>query len=213
MTDKDCVSYKTVAALAIVSLVVISVLSFPLIAHAEGTEETTESAIDTEQNERLNNLEIRLEELGYQINDAGTAIESINVQLETAEAERLTVSQQLELLLIGINDEIELLNTVVTDTASVALGLEQSLPVIDTDMKQLNQLTVSGNASIDAFSTSIKTDMQNISETSIEEFNTTLLRTNTLLSYLFVLLLFLLVLMIAFFIGSVIKNIINRNVL
>lgn len=213
MRNRDCVPYFYIAAIA---FVLVFLFSVPLVVRAEETaEEITET--DSEQNKRLNNLELRLEELGYQMNDTGTAIEAITSQLEE---ERLTISQQLELLLIGVNDELTLLDSVQLSVADIADSLQQFLPAVSTDVvtvrddvKQLNELTVSGNASINSFNDSIKTDMKNISETSIEEFNTTLLRTNMLLSYLFVLMLILLVLMITYFIGAVIKNTIKKSIL
>lgn len=213
MRNRDCVPYFYIAAIA---FVLVFLFSVPLVVRAEETaEEITET--DSEQNKRLNSLELRLEELGYQMNDTGTAIEAITSQLEE---ERLTISQQLELLLIGVNDELTLLDSVQLSAADIADSLQQFLPAVSTDVvtvrddvKQLNELTVSGNASINSFNDSIKTDMKNISETSIEEFNTTLLRTNMLLSYLFVLMLILLVLMITYFIGAVIRNTIKKSIL
>lgn len=213
MSNRDCVSYWCVAVIAFVCLLLFSV---PLVVHAEETVETTETETDLEQDKRLNNLELRLEELGYQINDAGTAIEAITSQMEE---ERLSISQQLELLLIGVNDELTLLDSIQLSAIDITANLQQFLPAISTDaitvrddVKQLNALTVSGNASIDSFSDSIKADMKNISEASIEEFNTTLLRTNLLLSYLFVIMLILLVLMITYGIGAVIRNIIKKSI-
>lgn len=213
MRNRDCVPYFYIAAIA---FVLVFLFSVPLVVRAEETaEEITET--DSEQNKRLNSLELRLEELGYQMNDTGTAIEAITSQLEE---ERLTISQQLELLLIGVNDELTLLDSVQLSVSDIADSLHQFLPAVSTDVvtvrddvKQLNELTVSGNASINSFNDSIKTDMKNISETSIEEFNTTLLRTNMLLSYLFVLMLILLVLMITYFIGAVIRNTIKKSIL
>ena len=180
----------------------------------------SETLTDSEQNERLNNLEIRLEELGYSVNEARDSINAINERFELLEQERLEIRDQLDLIIIGLDDlctySIEYLGnfdsavtvsqTADTDTLSV---LNQ---IYDSSV-ELNENTVSGNAIVTAFGDNIKTDMQNISETSINEFNETLLKTNTLLSYLFVLILFLLVLMVAYGVGSIIQNIIKRNVL
>ena len=58
------------------SIVVIClVILFPFVTHAG--EITEETAMDTEQNERLNSLEIRLQELGYQINEITGTLEEV----------------------------------------------------------------------------------------------------------------------------------------
>ena len=209
------VFYMLLAVLILVSVVISSTA----VVHAEEIVES-EILTDSEQNERLNNLEIRLEELGYSVNEARDSINAINERFELLEQERLEIRDQLDLIIIGLDDlctySIEYLGnfdsavtvsqTADTDTLSV---LNQ---IYDSSV-ELNENTVSGNAIVTAFGDNIKTDMQNISETSINEFNETLLKTNTLLSYLFVLILFLLVLMIAYGVGSIIQNIIKRNVL
>lgn len=209
------VFYMLLAVLIVVSVVISSTA----VVHAEEIVES-ETLTDSEQNERLNNLEIRLEELGYSVNEVRDSINAINERFELLEQERLEIRDQLDLIIIGLDDlctySIEYLGnfdsavtvsqTADTDTLSV---LNQ---IYDSSV-ELNENTVSGNAIVTAFGDNIKTDMQNISETSINEFNETLLKTNTLLSYLFVLILFLLVLMIAYGVGSIIQNIIKRNVL
>lgn len=209
------VFYMLLAVLIVVSVVISSTA----VVHAEEIVES-ETLTDSEQNERLNNLEIRLEELGYSVNEARDSINAINERFELLEQERLEIRDQLDLIIIGLDDlctySIEYLGnfdsavtvsqTADTDTLSV---LNQ---IYDSSV-ELNENTVSGNAIVTAFGDNIKTDMQNISETSINEFNETLLKTNTLLSYLFVLILFLLVLMVAYGVGSIIQNIIKRNVL
>lgn len=209
------VFYMLLAVLILVSVVISSTA----VVHAEEIVES-ETLTDSEQNERLNNLEIRLEELGYSVNEVRDSINAINERFELLEQERLEIRDQLDLIIIGLDDlctySIEYLGnfdsavtvsqTADTDTLSV---LNQ---IYDSSV-ELNENTVSGNAIVTAFGDNIKTDMQNISETSINEFNETLLKTNTLLSYLFVLILFLLVLMIAYGVGSIIQNIIKRNVL
>lgn len=209
------VFYMLLAVLILVSVVISSTA----VVHAEEIVES-ETLTDSEQNERLNNLEIRLEELGYSVNEVRDSINAINERFELLEQERLEIRDQLDLIIIGLDDlctySIEYLGnfdsaatvsqTADTDTLSV---LNQ---IYDSSV-ELNENTVSGNAIVTAFGDNIKTDMQNISETSINEFNETLLKTNTLLSYLFVLILFLLVIMVAYGVGSIIQNIIKRNVL
>ncbi len=220
MLSKDNSLERNVFYMLLAVLIVVSVvISSTAVAHAEEIEDS-ETLTDSEQNERLNNLEIRLEELGYSVNEVRDSINAINERFELSEQERLEIRDQLDLIIIGLDDlcsySIEYLGnfdsavavsqTADTDTLS---ALNQ---IYDSSI-ELNENTVSGNAIVTAFGDNLKMDMQNISETSINEFNETLLKTNTLLSYLFVLILFLLVLMITYGVGSIIQNIIKRNVL
>lgn len=209
------VFYMLLAVLILVSVVISSTA----VVHAEEIVES-ETLTDSEQNERLNNLEIRLEELGYSVNEARDSINAINERFELLEEERLEIRDQLDLIIIGLDDlctySIEYLgnfDSAVTVSQTADTDTLSALNQIYDSSVELNENTVSGNAIVTAFGDNIKTDMQNISETSINEFNETLLKTNTLLSYLFVLILFLLVLMIAYGVGSIIQNIIKRNVL
>lgn len=218
INNADRTDYRFILLLASVLSALVICFSFSFVSNAAETEET-ESATDTEQDKRLNALELRLEEMGYVINDVEMSIESIMGSLEQFEAERLSISQEVELLVIGISqlcdDNIaftEKFDAFAADASAADLKTDTALTDINTSLDSLNENTVSGNVLITDLSSSIKTDMKNISETSINEFNETLLRTNTLLSYLFVLLLFLLVLIIASMIGSIFKNIINKNV-
>ncbi|MCI7191126.1 MAG: hypothetical protein MR998_10925 [Lachnospiraceae bacterium] len=209
------VFYMLLAVLIVVSVVISSTA----VVHAEEIVES-ETLTDSEQNERLNNLEIRLEELGYSVNEARDSINAINERFELLEQERLEIRDQLDLIIIGLDDlctySIEYLgnfDSAVTVSQTADTDTLSALNQIYDSSVELNENTVSGNAIVTAFGDNIKTDMQNISETSINEFNETLLKTNTLLSYLFVLILFLLVLMVAYGVGSIIQNIIKRNVL
>lgn len=204
--------------LAVLILVSV-VISSTAVVHAEEIVES-ETLTDSEQNERLNNLEIRLEELGYSVNEVRDSINAINERFELLEQERLEIRDQLDLIIIGLDDlcsySIDYLgnfDSAVTASQTADTDTLSALNQIYDTSVELNENSVSGNALITAFGDNIKTDMQNISETSINEFNETLLKTNTLLSYLFVLILFLLVLMIAYGVGSIIQNIIKRNVL
>lgn len=220
MLSKDNSLERNVFYMLLAVLIFVSVvISSTAVAHAEEIEDS-ETLTDSEQNERLNNLEIRLEELGYSVNEVRDSINAINERFELSEQERLEIRDQLDLIIIGLDDlcsySIEYLgnfDSAVTVSQTADTDTLSALNQIYDSSVELNENTVSGNAIITTFGDNIKTDMQNISETSINEFNETLLKTNTLLSYLFVLILFLLVLMVAYGVGSIIQNIIKRNVL
>lgn len=210
MNNKSSARIETVLIVAV--CIVCFLLICPIVAHAEETStDTTEES--TSDDERINNLEKRLEELGYQISETKDSIVAIEDRLDPLEADHLSLQQELELLLIGLNDQLELLNTISADlTASSAL-LSDHLPTVvmqgetlQEDTKSLYQETVSGNTLVSDLGDSLKVDMENISQKSLEEFNKTLLSTNKLLSYLFVLLLVLLVLFIVGGLGKIIKD-------
>lgn len=210
MNNKSSARIETVLIVAV--CIVCFLLICPIVAHAEETStDTTEEF--TSDDERINNLEKRLEELGYQISETKDSIVAIEDRLDPLEADHLSLQQELELLLIGMNDQLELLNTISADlTASSAL-LSDHLPTVvmqgetlQEDTKSLYQETVSGNTLVSDLGDSLKVDMENISQKSLEEFNKTLLSTNKLLSYLFVLLLVLLVLFIVFGLAKLIKD-------
>lgn len=133
------------------SIVVIClVILFPFITHAE--EITEETAMDTEQNERLNSLEIRLEELGYQINEITGTLEEDQTSELSEQEERLLISEKLDLVIIALNDLINYDIEILTKADnSELLVTDYRVQVLDS-FKQLNETslqlsadTVSGN--------------------------------------------------------------------
>lgn len=123
------------------SIVVIClVILFPFITHAE--EITEETAMDTEQNERLNSLEIRLEELGYQINEITGTLEEVQTSELSEQEERLLISEKLDLVIIALNDLINYDIEILTKADnSEMLTTEYREQVLDS-FKQLNETTL-----------------------------------------------------------------------
>lgn len=211
------------------SIILFSIMVFVFIvcvpvfeAYAEELpEEQTESSTDSYQNERLNSLEIRLEELGYTINDIQTAIESIQSGMEETEQQRLAISQQLDLLIIAMNDlcnhNIEILgkldlkeiaDTAYTETVTTALQVnEKAMADLNQLVLEQSDITVSGNNSI---IDTVEKNIKETSELSLLEFNDTISKTNQLLGYLFVLLIFILVIMLCIILGTLIHNITKK---
>ena len=209
MNNKSSARIETVLIVAV--CIVCFLLICPIVAHAEETSTDTEDS--TSDDERINNLEKRLEELGYQISETKDSIVAIEDRLDPLETDHLSLQQELELLLIGMNDQLELLNTISADLTASSTLLSDHLPTVvmqgetlQEDTKSLYQETVSGNTLVSDLGDSLKVDMENISQKSLEEFNKTLLSTNKLLSYLFVLLLVLLVLFMVGGLGKIIKD-------
>lgn len=210
MNNKSSARIETVLIVAV--CIVCFLLICPIVAHAEETSTDTAEE-STADSECINNLEKRLEELGYQISETKDSIVAIEDRLDPLEADHLSLQQELELLLIGMNDQLELLNTISVDLTASSTLLSDHLPTVvmqgetlQEDTKSLYQETVSGNTLVSDLGDSLKVDMENISQKSLEEFNKTLLSTNKLLSYLFVLLLVLLVLFIVGGLGKIIKD-------
>lgn len=155
------------------SIVVIClVILFPFITHAE--EITEETAMDTEQNERLNSLEIRLEELGYQINEITGTLEEVQTSELSEQEERLLISEKLDLVIIALNDLINYDIEILTKADnSEMLATDYRVEVLD-NFKQLNETTlqlssdtVSGNSLVSQLDNTISD-----SNKSIEDSNT-----------------------------------------
>lgn len=203
-------------------IALFGVMCFLLVSSVSAAElQTTDSysSTDLEQDERLNAIELRLEELGYQINEASDAIEAIISSEHLEEEQRLSISEKIELLVIGLSDLLNKTTDSITQD-SVAydiarIGQERIEAYVEFQKlasEELNDLTVSGNTILTDFNEDMTGKIDSVSATSIEEFNKTLLSTNTLLSYLFVLILLLLVVIIALFIGWIVHNITHKFV-
>lgn len=174
------------------SIILFSIMVFVFIvcvpvfeAYAEELpEEQTESSTDSYQNERLNSLEIRLEELGFTINDIQIAIESIQSGMEETEQQRLAISQQLDLLIIAMNDlcnhNIEILgkldlkeiaDTAYTETVTTALQVnEKAMADLNQLVLEQSDITVSGNSLVSNLDDTLKQG-----QTTESQFNEILL--------------------------------------
>lgn len=219
MNNRDIVNIRI---LFFFSCFFLGLFFFPLFVNAQESNEAeslSESGTDTVQNERLNSLEIRLEELGYSINDIEVTIEKLQESEILQDQERLAISDKIDLAVIALNDlinySIELLEKIDNEEL---LASEYRTKVLNAfvsnkaDIAALNENTVSGNALISSLNDSFEKELKAASASSIQEFNHTLLKTNTLLSYLFVLLLFLLVMVVVIGLGLLLHNMINRFV-
>ena len=155
------------------SIVVIClVILFPFITHAE--EITEETAMDTEQNERLNSLEIRLEELGYQINEITGTLEEVQTSELSEQEERLLISEKLDLVIIALNDLINYDIEILTEADnSEMLTTDYRVEVLD-NFKQLNETTlqlssdtVSGNSLVSQLDNTISDSNKSIEDSNI----------------------------------------------
>lgn len=157
---------------------VSSIVVFPLVAlfsftsHAEET--TEETVIDSEQNERLNSLEIRLEELGYQINEITGTLEEVQTYELSEQEERLLISEKLDLVIVALNDlinyDIEILTKADNSellTTDYRVQVLDSFNQLNETTLQLSSDTVSGNSLVSQLDNTISD-----SNKSIEDSNT-----------------------------------------
>lgn len=134
------------------SIVFVSLFLLSTTVHAEELPET-ESIADSEQNERLNSLEIRLEELGFQINEITGTLEEVQTSELSEQEERLLISEKLDLIIVALNDLINYDIEILTKADNFEmLTTDYRVEVLD-NFKQLNETTlqlssdtVSGNS-------------------------------------------------------------------
>ena len=184
---------------------------------SETSEESDYTQTDFEQDERLNNLELRLEELGYSINEVEQAIVLLQETDTALEEQRLVISEKLDLCIIALNDLINYSIEHLEKDDSAALLTEEYRTTVTTaietneeSMIKLNENTVSGNMIISNFNDSVSENLQLTSENTLQELNKTLLTTNTFLSYVFILLLVVLAILITYGIGALINKLLSH---
>lgn len=155
------------------SIISASLLLLSTTVHAEELPET-ESITDSEQNERLNALEIRLEELGYQINEITGTLEEVQTSELSEQEERLAISDKLDLVIVALNDLINYdIDILAKADNSELLTTDYRVQVLDS-FNQLNETTlqlssdtVSGNSLVSQLDNTISD-----SNKSIEDSNT-----------------------------------------
>lgn len=184
---------------------------------SETSEESDYTQTDLEQDERLNSLELRLEELGYAIDEVEQVIVALQEVDTSLEEQRLLISEQLELCIVALNDLINYSIEHLEKEDTAALLTEEYRTIVttgivtnETAMTTLNENTVSGNTIISNFNDSVSENLQLTSENTLQELNKTLLTTNTFLSYVFILLLIVLVLFITYGIGALIHKLLSH---
>lgn len=134
------------------SIIFVSLLLLSTTVHAEELPET-ESITDSEQNERLNALEIRLEELGYQINEITGTLEEFQTSELSEQEERLAISDKLDLVIVALNDlinyDIEILSKADNSeqlTSDYRVQVVDAFKLLIETSRQLSADTVSGNS-------------------------------------------------------------------
>lgn len=207
----------------IVFLVACLVMCSGLEVHAQEIDKENldddYSQTDFEQDERLNSLEIRLEELGYIIDETNQAIILLQETDADLEQQRLELSEKLDLCIIALNDlinysveQLEKMDSSEVLTESYRTALFEELEANRLLVTDLNDNTVSGNMIISDFNDSVSENLQLTSEKTLQELNDTLLVTNTFLSYLFILILIVLVMIVTYLIGAFIYKFVIRHI-
>lgn len=219
--EKPKKGFSPLWLLLLMILILIAMLTMSLSVQAAGSVDEDDPAEETDYTlgDRVNLLELRLEELGYQINDMQTAIESLETADQEQEETRLAISDKLDLVIIALDSLIEndlaqmqkqedadLLAAEYRETITGALSVNEAA------FEELNENTVSGNTLISDFNSSMEENLQLVSESTLQELNKTLLATNTFLSYLFILVLIVLVLLIVYGLGALLNRSIFRHI-
>lgn len=219
--EKPKKGFSPLWLLLLMILILIAMLTMSLSVQAAGSVDEDDPAEETDYTlgDRVNLLELRLEELGYQINDTQTAIESLETADQEQEETRLAISDKLDLVIIALDSLIEndLAQMQKQEDADLLAAeyretITGALSVNETAFEELNENTVSGNTLISDFNTSMEENLQLVSESTLQELNKTLLATNTFLSYLFILVLIVLVLLIVYGLGALLNRSIFRHI-
>lgn len=137
----------------LLALTAVFVLIPVFNVRAEENEEY--SATDYEQDERLNFLEVRLEEMGYSIEEVNGQFEIVRTSVEELQEENLTLSDKLDFVIIALdslinNSNLELNNHDLDklETIDFRLSVLEGMGVNNTALEMLGQDTVSGNTTI-----------------------------------------------------------------
>lgn len=133
--------------------------------HAEELPPEEYTQTDLEQDERLNALEVRLEELGYRIDDVSGILEQIQADMSEDDTERLAISEKLDLVIIALNDiinhDIEYLEKADAQeliTEEYRTLVQEELATLNKTSSQQFETTVSGNGLMSNLDTTLKTN-------------------------------------------------------
>lgn len=211
---------KVVVVVLIIVLVNVIAVFFPFRVNASELE-----------NERLNNLELRLADYEHTIADIEYQIQQLSENDDYQYQQLLTLSQQLDLMIVGVNQLIELSiegiendiqrNEVDTfrygaseERQNVALSrFDNSIVALQSIIEKLDNINIGtdrGNDLLINLGDSLGNEIQENTDKTLQELNETLTTTNTFLIYLFVMLLFVMVGIIAIAIGKLLMNTVFR---
>lgn len=178
---------------------------------------------DSGSGDRVNALELRLQDYEYTIAELKSSIQTLQENGAAEYQEKLALQQQIDLLIVGLND---LLNQYTLDLDNRALLEAKHVEQFDTLLLQLRgmdksvtdgfteakEISVSGNQLITNMNDNLGDGIKKSSEQMLTELNETLSITNKLMSYLAVLLLLFYVVFISVFIGILIKNTVLKHI-
>lgn len=156
------------------------------------------------EEKRLNALELRLKDYEVTIENIKDSITALNENDEHQYEQRLAIQQQLDLMIVGINelinlyideleknalrDEIELLREQANKERhnEMVLEIQRIAEITDTitpEIEKIKELTVSGNELMIEMSDSIGNEIKESTERTMKELNETMTVTNTFLAY------------------------------
>lgn len=185
--------------------------------------------LDTEKVEWLIN---KCESLDLNIESINTKLNEINSEIDLEKVACANVNENLQTLISLLAYEYNLYDSVLfttdsnyfTDSVNKGVEIERVLNDTNENLNKLRKVVYRDeefkysekekplNEVLTDVSDNITDSLATTNEKTLEELNETLLITNKFLSMVMVLLLVTMVLLIAFWIGRLIHNIINRNV-
>jgi len=134
---------KKLIFFAIVATVAMCFTLISLNAHAQESE--LESETDSTQNERLNSLEKRLEEMGYTINEIQGVLEQVQSSELLQEEERLAISTKIDLVITALNDLVNYDIEILGKADNEELLTKEYRSQITEVLNNISTSTVSGN--------------------------------------------------------------------
>lgn len=167
-------------------------LSFPLIVSASETDYP-------DVGERVNFLELRLEDFGTSISEINNRLSNVDIYIEELEMKRLEISQQLDVLIVGVNslyEELSYFREYGEKSMDGIENIEKSSKIFDENQKEIINLTVSGNDIISSLGDTVTESIESNSQQSIDELTKVLSDTNSMLVKLYCMLFALIVLII-----------------
>jgi hypothetical protein len=195
------------------------------------------SASGLEDGERIDAMEKRLAD--YEIN-IGQIRENIDALAENDELQyeqRLSMQQQLDVVILGLGDliglasyEIEknkerdetvlqrylsddnLKRVLINDQRTGNAELTEIKEALEVSLEGLASLSVSGNELVAEMNDNLGNEIKNSTEKTLLELNETLTTTNKFLSYLAVLLIFTFVVILLIVFGQWIKNTLTKHI-
>lgn len=170
--------------------------------------------------ERIESIEDRLNSYGSSIQEIKDRLAAVDSALEAQYENDLTMMQQLDVLIVGVDSvfqELASFHTEFSEHSALLLGnlatykddLAVEIQGIGSQIQTLNSTLLLTNTSLDDMALALSEQIATSQEATLTELNETLLVTNNLLVYLFCTLVIVLIVVI----GSVLYKLIHGTLI